>query len=208
MIKKTDSKTFHFNGLEIALQAKVYDPADDSFLVIDTVQVDSSKTVLEIGTGCGLIALEAARQGAQVVCTDINPHAVQLTKDNIEQNKQLLQGTIEVREGDLFSVIQPDECFDIIIFNPPYLPTSENDKVDHWFDKATDGGPDGLKVTKRFIEQVKKYLTSKGYVYFVFSSLSDRSKLEEYLKKEMLRYKVVLSRRFNDESLDIYCVYP
>ncbi len=207
MIQKTNSKSFHFNGLEIELHSKVYDSAEDSFLLLEAVALDSGDNVLELGTGCALMALECARQGKQVVCTDINPFAVRLARINIKKNQHLLKGIIEVRKGDLFSVIKNGEIFDIILFNPPYLPTSAEEKVDQWFDMATDGGIDGLTVTKRFLKEVKTYLSSNGRAYFVFSSLSDRTKLEDCLKEETLRYKVVLSRRFNDESLDIYCVY-
>ena len=207
LIDIVSDKTFHFNRLEIDLHPEVYDPSEDSFLLLESIQIAPEDVVLEIGTGCGLIALEASRQGASVICTDINPYAVRLTRNNIQKNKHLLIGSIEVRKGDLFTVIKKEELFDIILFNPPYLPTSEKEKVDRWFDIATDGGKDGLAVTKRFLKDVQNYLSFNGRAYFVFSSLSDRSKLEEYLKKETLRYEVVLSRRFHDESLDIYCVY-
>ena len=207
MIQKTNSKTFHFNGLEIELHSKVYDPAEDSFLLLEAVSMDSGDNVLELGTGCALLALECARQGRKVICTDINPFAVRLARNNIKKNQHLLKDFIEVRKGDLFSVIKKGEIFDIIMFNPPYLPTSTDENVDRWFDMATAGGKDGLIVTKRFLKDVKTYLSSNGRAYFVFSSLSDRTKLEECLKEETLRYKVVLSRRFNDESLDIYCVH-
>ncbi|MCK5031285.1 MAG: methyltransferase [Thermoplasmatales archaeon] len=207
MIDIVSDKTFHFNRLEIDLHPDVYDLSEDSFLLLEAIQIAPEDVVLEIGTGCGLIALEASRQGARVICTDINPYALRLTRNNIKKNKHLLIGSIEVRKGDLFTVVKDGELFDIILFNPPYLPTSEKEKVDRWFDMATDGGKDGLAVTKRFLKDVQKYLSSNGRAYFVFSSLSDRLKLEEYLKKETLRYEVVLSSRFHDESLDIYCVY-
>jgi release factor glutamine methyltransferase len=207
LIDIVSDKTFHFNRLEIDLHPEVYDPSEDSFLLLEALQIAPREVVLEIGTGCGLIALESAHSGAHVVCTDINPFAVRLTRNNIKKNKHLLIGSIEVRKGDLFTVVKDGELFDIILFNPPYLPTSEKEKVDRWFDMATDGGKDGLAVTKRFLKDVQNYLSFNGRAYFVFSSLSDRLKLEEYLKKETLRYEVVLSSKFHDESLDIYCVY-
>ena len=198
---------FHFNNLEIEINSKVYDPSEDSFLLLEYLKFSSGQRILEIGTGCGLISIEACRSGANVICTDINLFAVRLSKQNIEKNKHLLNGNIEVREGDLFSVIKSDELFDLIIFNPPYLPTKKIEKVDEWFDLATDGGLDGLYITKRFIKDVKKHLNPSGKAYFIFSSLSDRKKLEDYLKEKSFTYNIVFSRRFNDEILDIYCVY-
>jgi len=153
--------------------------------------------------------LECARQGAKVVCTDVNPYAIGLVKRNYLRNQPILRGTVEVRRGDLFSVISSDERFDIVIFNPPYLPTYPEERIGGtgWFDVATDGGVDGLSSTKRFIEEVGKYLSKRGRAYFVFSSLSDRKKLDAYLSNVGLKSKVLLSRLFNDEQIDIYCIY-
>lgn len=208
MIDTISSKTFHFNGLVIDLHPEVYEPAEDSFLLIEALKINYGDKILEIGTGCGLIALECARCGAQVICTDVNPFAVQLAHHNSKRNCQMLKGTLEVRDGDLFSTIKERELFDIVIFNPPYLPASDEKKVCGWLDVATDGGKDGVQVTKRFIEGIKKYLSQNGRAYFVFSSLSDMVKLEKYLDKERLTYEIVLSQQFDFEVIDIYCVTP
>ena len=85
-----------------------------------------------------------------------------------------MKGSFETREGDLFSVLKPSDKFNIIIFNPPYLPTKPNELIggSGWFDKAVDGGDDGLKITKRFLDGLKKHLSVNGRAYFVFSSLN------------------------------------
>ena len=202
-------KKFHYNGLVIELHPEVYEPAEDTFQLLEAIKVKKCDSVLEIGTGCGIVALECSRRGANVVCTDINPHAIEITKHNYLKNKLLLNGKIDVRQGDLFSVIKPNEKFDVIVFNPPYLPTDSAERVDGtgWFDVATDGGLDGLFFTKKFILNLSKYLRPGGKGYFVFSSLSDREKLDKYLFKSKLKSEVVLSRWFNDEQINIYCVY-
>ncbi|UCF11717.1 MAG: methyltransferase [Thermoplasmatales archaeon] len=155
MLDTIPNKTFHLNGLVIDLHPEVYDPAEDSFLMIEALKINYGDKILEIGTGCGLIALECARCGAQVICTDVNPFAVQLANHNSKRNRQMLKGTLEVRGGDLFSSIKERELFDIVIFNLPYLPASNEKKVCGWLDVATVGGKDGLQVTKRFIEGIK-----------------------------------------------------
>ena len=207
--KKSSIKIFHCNGLAIGLHLEVYEPAEDTFQLLEVLDVNECDRVLEIGTGCGIIALECARRGAKVVCTDINPHAVELTQSNYSKNLSLLKGNVQVRCGNLFSVIKPSERFDIIIFNPPYLPTRVKDRIggSGWFDVATDGGATGLVITKRFIEGLHKHLNKNGRAYFVFSSLSDRKKLDTYLSNAKLKSEIILSRRFNDEKIDIYRVY-
>ena len=200
------SKTFSYNDLVIELHSEVYNPAEDTFQLLEAIKVNDGDHVFEIGTGCGIIALACAQKGADVICSDVNPFAVELVKKNYMQNMKLLNGNFEVRLGDLFSVLSLGEKFDIIIFNPPYLPTKKDEKVDRWFDTAVDGGISGLDVTTRFLEGLKDYLMPDGRAFFVFSSLSDRKKLEKIIAKNGLKYEVVLSRVFDDEQLDVYCV--
>jgi release factor glutamine methyltransferase len=207
--QKSSTKIFHYNGLAIELHSEIYEPAEDTFQLLEVLEVNECDRVLEIGTGCGIITLECARRGAKVVCTDINPRAVEFTQSNYSKNLSLLKGNVEVRCGNLFSVVKPDERFDVVIFNPPYLPTRAKDRIggSGWFDVATDGGATGLVVTKRFIEDLHKHLNKNGRAYFVFSSLSDRKKLNTYLSNAKLKSEILLSRRFNDEKIDIYRVY-
>jgi len=202
------NKTFHFKGLTIEIHPEVYDPAEDTFQLLEAIKVNEGDTVLEIGTGCGIIALECARTGAKVICSDINPNAVKLAKYNYQINKNLLKGTIEIRYGDLFSILNKNEIFDIIIFNPPYLPTPIKERIGKtgWFDTSINGGVDGLKLTKQFINSINKHLKLTGRAYFVFSSLSNRKKLNKYLNKAGLKTEILISRWFDDEKIDIYCI--
>ncbi len=199
-------KNICFNGLVIELHPEVYRPAEDTFGIIEAIDVKKGDRVVEIGTGSGLIALECARRGASVLCTDLNPFAVEYVKINYKKNSSMIKGELEVRKGDLFSAIKKDEKFDVVILNPPYLPTKPKDRVggSGWFDLAVDGGSDGLKITKKFVEQVKSYMNLGGKAYFVFSSLSCRSKLEMYLSNAKLDAEVVLSRLYDDEHIDVY----
>ena len=209
MKKNILSKIFHYNNLIIELHPEVYEPAEDTFLLLESIQIKPGDKVLEIGTGCGLISLQCASLGANVVCTDINPYALALTKRNYIKNKSFIKGGFEIRKSDLFSKIKDDEKFDVIIFNPPYLPTKKNELVggSGWFDIATNGGIDGLSLTKKFIEGLKKYINDNGKAYFVFSSLSNRKKIDLYLSKYRLKAKIVSDCRFNDETIFVYCIF-
>ena len=201
------NKTFHYKDLLIELHPEVYEPSEDTFQLLEAISVNANDRILEIGTGCGLIALVCAKKGAAVVCTDINPFAVEIAKKNYVKNKVLLKGSIEIRQGELFTVINDDEMFDTVIFNPPYLPTKLEERIggSGWFDIAVDGGIDGLNVTKQFINGLHKHLKKNGRAYFVFSSLSDRDKLDNYISESGLSSEIMLSRRYNDEQIDIYC---
>jgi len=202
-------KSFTYKDLTIELNSEVYEPAEDTFQLLEAIELNGCEKVFEIGTGSGIIALDCCRHGANVVCSDVNPFAVKLARINYKNNISLMKGSFEVRCGDLFNVLKKDEVFDIIIFNPPYLPTKKSDLVggSGWFDIATDGGVDGLRLTSRFIDGLKKHLSKSGRAYFIFSSLADRNKLEKYLIKKEFKIEILSSLRFNDELLDVYCIY-
>ena len=202
----TANKSFTFKDLTIELHPEVYEPAEDTFLLIDSIVVSEGNSVFEVGSGSGLIALYCASLGAKVVCCDINPFAVELIKKNFLVNENLLKGSFDVRISDLFSILDSKDSFDIIIFNPPYLPTSKEEFIggSGWFDKAVSGGLNGLNVIERFLNQVSVFLKKDGRVYFVFSSLSNKEKLENLIKKNKFIFKIVNSCRFNDETLYVY----
>src|SRR5674476_606804 len=93
--------------------SQVYVPDADTYLLLDAARLEvvAGDRVLEVGTGCGLIAAELARI-AGVVATDINPHAALCAKKR----------GLEVIQGDLFCGIR--STFDLVLFNPCLLYTS------------------------------------------------------------------------------------
>lgn len=200
--------SFRYNTLKIFLHDEVYDPAEDTFLLLKTINPRKKDTVLEIGTGTGIIALSCAQKGADVICSDINPYAVTLTQKNIMTNKQRINGLITVRKGSLFDVVEPQERFSLIIFNPPYLPTTQDEYVggSGWFDKAVSGGRTGLQITIQFIKRLPEYLTKNGRAFTVFSSKSPRKMFDDTIEKNHLRHSIVSTQSFTDETLEIHMI--
>ncbi|MGZ7109137.1 MAG: HemK2/MTQ2 family protein methyltransferase, partial [Methanobacterium sp.] len=98
---------------------------------------------------------------------------------NVVTNKAY---NIELKKGSMFEPVQ-GEKFDLILFNAPYLPTSEDEKIDEELNTAFDGGPEGRDIIDEFIGEVKHHLNKEGRIQLVQSSLADNektiSKLEE-----------------------------
>ncbi len=84
----------------------------------DTPLIPPDASVLDLGCGTGVVSVFAAQQAGRVVAVDINPAAVRCARINALLNG--VEGTVEVREGDLFTPVA-DERFDVIVFNPPYF---------------------------------------------------------------------------------------
>lgn len=196
----------NFKNLFIKVYPEVYEPAEDSFQLLEAIDIKKDENLLEIGCGCGLIGLLFAKNGFSVVCSDINPYAVKNTKENYEKNKHNIKGKFEVRKGNIFSSIKKNEFFDIIIFNPPYLPMNKEDyiKDDKWFNISIDGGINGLKYTEKFIKNVGKHLKKNGRAFFVFSSLSNQKKLEKIIRDANLIFEIVNIIRYDDEIIKVF----
>ena len=193
---------------DVEVDPDVYDPAEDTFLLLQTIHARPGIAVLDLGTGCGIIALACARNGASVVASDINPHAVHNCRRNQERNRSRLTGTLAVRHGDLFSVLRPDERFDLIVFNPPYVPTPSEETMEAWLDLATSGGDDGLQVTTRFITGVRRYLAPAGAAYIIVSSRSPQTAIHRLLRENQLKGTIVGTQRFEDEEIYCYRMTP
>jgi release factor glutamine methyltransferase len=161
-----------YKDIKFETHLQVYQPAEDTYLLADSIKVNRLCDVLEIGTGTGIIAIIAAQRANKVIATDINPHAIDCAVKNLITNKTY---NVELRKGDLFEPVKEGK-FDLILFNTPYLPSDEDDKIEDTLDAAWNGGLNGRDVIDRFIDDVKDYLKPGGKVQLVQSSLSDNEK--------------------------------
>lgn len=161
---------------EIDTLETVYVPAEDSFLLAENLAVKPGDSVLEIGTGTGIVAMYASKITDNITVTDINFDAVELAEHNFKKNGI---ENIEILFGNLFEPLE-NRKFDVILFNTPYLPTENGDVIDDNLNYAFDGGLNGRRVIDKFLNEVKNHLNDKGIVQIIQSSLSNN---EETLKK-------------------------
>jgi len=162
-------KKVYFNDHFFIVNENVYEPAEDSFLLAENMNITEDDTVLDMGTGCGILAVLAAEK-ASVVAIDINPYAIECATKNAEINH--VKEEIKFRMGDLFQPLKSIDQFSLILFNSPYLP-SDPEEEKSWIGKAWAGGPNGRKVINRFITSAPSFLADKGKILLVQSSLSD-----------------------------------
>ena len=150
----------------------VYSPREDSYLLIESLSVRSGERALEMGCGSGIVSAHLSKAGALVTAADLNPRAVECARRNLERNG--LEG--EVVLSDLFSEIEGR--FDLICFNPPYLPGEGTGPTEISY----AGGPSGVEVLARFSDQAPKHLVPNGRIVVLLSSLMERRDLDKALE--------------------------
>ena len=136
----------------------LYEPHEDSLLLQKHVKNYSKGNVLDMGTGTGIQARTAKENGATVLAADIDPEAVSHTKQ---------QGLSAV-QSDLFENV--NGTFDLIIFNPPYLPEDKRETIDERL--ALTGGKYGHEILDRFLKDAHHHLAKNGKILIVFSTIT------------------------------------
>jgi release factor glutamine methyltransferase len=178
-----------------------YPAREDTFLLVPFARVRPSSTLLEIGSGSGLLALEAARSGARVVATDLNPWALKYLRARARA------------EGLPVAAVRTDLAaglgrFDRILANPPYLPTLPAARdPDRWHNLALDGGPDGLDVTRRLVAALPDHLGVRASAFVVVSTLQEPLALEAIRRawtEQRGEVEVVAARPLEGERLEVW----
>jgi release factor glutamine methyltransferase len=144
--------------------------------VLQTARIQAgleAPRVLDLCTGSGCIACAVAHnlKNATVVATDISPAAVEVARRNVERLK--LADRVTVEQGDLFQPVSrlvDVRPFDLIVANPPYIPTAQVPKLDRNVREyepltALDGGPDGFTLFRRILDGAGDRLVPGGRVY-------------------------------------------
>jgi release factor glutamine methyltransferase len=172
----------------------IYAPREDSFLIEKEVEKRArGKCVLDVGTGSGILARAALRAGAkEVLAVDVDEEVVDKLKSE----------DFEVRKSDLFSCFEKGRKFDLIVFNPPYLPEDEREDVESA--RVTSGGKRGDELIVKFLQGVGGHLSSGGEILLVISSLTPLGKIEKVLREEGFVKKVVSSKKVFMETLEAW----
>lgn len=174
----------------------IYVPAEDTQLLIGALTVRPGERALEIGTGSGAVAVHLARQGAKVRATDINPAAVEHARGEAKRAGVEVDFVV----GDLFGPIRGR--FDLVVFNPPYLPTGPEDRLEGPLNQALDGGPDGLEVVRAFLGRLPSVLATGGRAFVVVSTLSPWDAFEAAVP-DGWSARIVASDRFDFEEIRV-----
>lgn len=180
------------------VETDVYQPAEDSGLLADAGVAFARGRTLEVGTGSGWVAAQvAAETDADVVASDVNPHACRSARDR----------GVEAVRADLLAPFA-DGSFETVLFNPPYLPTDPDHEWDDWMEDALSGGESGRSVIEPFLEDVGRVLATNGQVLLLVSSLTGYDEVVSLAETRGFDVEAVREESYPFEALSILRLTP
>jgi len=192
----------------------VYEPAEDTYLFLDALwhERDFLKITLcpnicvEIGSGTGtlIVALAQLLGGKTFFATDLNPFAAKATALTALANK----ADINVINTDLLSGLERlAGKIDVLLFNPPYVATSEEELEESLERKdiytSWAGGIDGVHTLNRLLPTLNKFLSPSGCFYVVVEQENNPKEIAERMTSMGFSLKVIMKRRASNELLYI-----
>lgn len=228
-IRFIDQKYFFHSMLptpdiKITDPEKVYDPAEDSFLLLDLFEElrdyfkrkefgHKTPLVVEIGTGSGIVSTfinEYVLPNGYFIATDINPYSCASALQTNKANTTSFN--LDAVRCDLLSAIQ-DHLIDVLVFNPPYvptesipsMPTTKNEEY-KWMDIALNGGPTGMDITNKVLDSLNRKLSVNGEAYILFCARNKPKQVAANFQSNHDNFKVeqVIFRKAGWEELSIY----
>lgn len=195
----------------------VYEPAEDSFLLLDALEDDLEELrrrnpliCVELGSGSGIniTALSKALPSSTCIAIDINSHACRATKRTAVAN-----GTsVDLITGDLLTSFR-ESSIDLLIFNPPYVPTDSLADEDAFRDpsqldgeliKSWSGGQSGCDVINRLIASgIHEKLSAGALFYLLLLKENDPEGIRRRLVSFKLSAEIVKERKIRGEHLFI-----
>ncbi|CAJ1896069.1 unnamed protein product [Cylindrotheca closterium] len=192
---------------------QVYEPSDDTYLLIDGIQSDltenqsiakSARTILELGSGNGVPITFCSKlvPSALAIATDINPNALAFTKKTAMENNVTKLETIQC---DLATPLL-ESCkqrIDIIIFNPPYVPTPDEEVSGNGIEVSWAGGERGRLVVDRAIPQIAHLLSENGVCYMITVDDNEPEEISKMFDALGIKMFPLVRRRAYNEYLSV-----
>lgn len=179
--------------MRLLIPPGVFRPRSDTWMLADAaakVPLPAGGTALELCTGSGAVAATLARRGWRTTAVDVSRRAVLAARVNARLN-----GTrVRALRGDLWSVVD-GEAFDLIVSNPPYIPSETGPDAARGERRHIDGGPDGRALLDRVLAGAPSHLRPGGTLLVVHSDFNGVDASLDALRRGGLEADVAVRHR-------------
>ncbi|KAM7275250.1 hypothetical protein ACFE04_017116 [Oxalis oulophora] len=198
----------------VSSHPEVYEPCDDSFALVDALLADRNhiiehnpKLCMEIGCGSGYVITSLALmlkedvQGVHYIATDMNPHAIKVTSETLEAHGV----HVELINTDISSGLdlRLAGLVDLMVVNPPYVPTPEDEVGREGIAASWAGGENGRSVIDKILPIADKLLSENGWLYLVTLTANNPRELCIQMGEKGYSSRIVVQRSTEEESLQI-----
>jgi len=184
---------------EFLVYPNTFWPFADSMPLVRHFRVAPGESVLDVGTGSGVIGIFACYRGAsRVVGVDVNPAAIQSATHNVRMHG--FDDTMTVRQSDLFEALG-DEQFDVVTANLPFRNKPAHDVV------AMSQWDTEFKTNTRFFEGVGRHLKPGGRIYFVQSNFGEIAAMQRLAQAAGLQTRELACEALDDTRRQEFFVY-
>ncbi|KAL5705852.1 peptide chain release factor N(5)-glutamine methyltransferase [Ranunculus cassubicifolius] len=199
----------------VSSHPEVYSPCDDSFALVDALLSDRTNLLshhptlcMEIGSGSGYVITSLAimlgqsiKSSQYYIATDINPNAVRVTQETLKAHGV----DAEVICGSIGAGLEKrlEGMVDVMVVNPPYVPTPEEEVGKGDIASAWAGGENGRSVIDKILLVADKMLSERGWLYMVTVAENDPRQICGVMREKGYASRVVLRRSTEEESLSI-----
>lgn len=195
-----EGRTVRYLDREFLVYPDTFWPFADSLPLVRHFRVEPGESVLDVGTGSGVIAVFACYRGAaRVLGLDINPAAIRSATHNAQVHGFV--DRLELRRSDLFEALGADEQFDVITANLPFRNKPAHDVV------AMSQWDTGFATNTRFFEGVGRHLKAGGRIYFVQSNFGEIEAMQRLAQAAGLRVEELASEAVDDTKRQQFFVY-
>ncbi|KAK1557406.1 hypothetical protein Q3G72_024141 [Acer saccharum] len=198
----------------VSSHPEVYEPCDDSFALVDALLADRNNLLehrptlcMEVGCGSGYVITSLALMlgeevpGVQYIATDTNSHAVEVTRETLKAHGV----HAELINTDIASGLEKRLAglIDVMVVNPPYVPTPEDEVGREGITSAWAGGENGRCVIDKILPIADKLLSDRGWLYMVTLTTNNPSQICLQMREKGYASRIIVQRSTEEESLHI-----